>query len=704
MEPQGPAEEQLLASLRAGIPCNLIDPKSTPTSEEVLKWNDSERMIRAEFLRPLLLRLDLEVKPPLVRLHGAQIVGALELNSTTIDPALHLTYCKIEVANFEKATFTDDVNFDGTTFAATASFNGANFRRGSSFQRVTFKEKTHFFGARFAQTAFFAQATFLKTAAFDSTLFGVDAWFKGTSFAGQASLNGVMCMGGAYFQESHFSLRAVFSRATFLGRVAFHEATFVDRAGFIGAVFASATGFEATTFTKDAQFADAMFTRNVRFAGAIFTEDALFERAVFTGEVQFDKATFTKATQFDGVHALKLTFRGAEFHSFDLGPLHAQHLNLNEAVFHNRIRLTANCSTLTMQHIQIRSAGHLQIHAARIAADGAEFIGSTVLSDPGYTKVAPPQTQLPPDSNVLPREEFRARQEASGKAAWLNDLQLGLKDRMTTLLSLRTANVGELVLSSVVLNDCRFAGAHGLDKLRIDATCSLSSSRSRRRWSRPVRSTQRLILAEELHWRRRYSRWDDETTTLEGRKLLPPSAMEIAGIYRDLRKGLEDAKNEPGAADFYYGEMEMRRLSRRTRDANHERVTSMAERLLLEAYWAVSGYGLRASRAAFAIVLLILSSAMVFDLWGTRTGTGSKAESIDLATGVINYPPQLPSEHGFGDALVLALRNSLSLLRNPTTPAPALTPVGELADITLRLLTPVLLGFLILALRGRTKR
>jgi len=32
-----------------------------------------------------------------------------------------------------------------------------------------------------------------------------------------------------------------------------------------------------------------------------------------------------------------------------------------------------------------------------------------------------------------------------------------------------------------------------------------------------------------------------------------------ASDLAELRKGLEDAKNEPGAADFYYGEMEMRR-------------------------------------------------------------------------------------------------------------------------------------------------
>ena len=37
----------------------------------------------------------------------------------------------------------------------------------------------------------------------------------------------------------------------------------------------------------------------------------------------------------------------------------------------------------------------------------------------------------------------------------------------------------------------------------------------------------------------------------------------IAGLYRALRKGREDAKDEPGAADFYYGEMEMRRHDHR---------------------------------------------------------------------------------------------------------------------------------------------
>ncbi|WP_308407820.1 hypothetical protein [Streptomyces somaliensis] len=33
----------------------------------------------------------------------------------------------------------------------------------------------------------------------------------------------------------------------------------------------------------------------------------------------------------------------------------------------------------------------------------------------------------------------------------------------------------------------------------------------------------------------------------------------MAALYRQLRKSLEDGKNEPDAADFYYGECEMRR-------------------------------------------------------------------------------------------------------------------------------------------------
>lgn len=60
----------------------------------------------------------------------------------------------------------------------------------------------------------------------------------------------------------------------------------------------------------------------------------------------------------------------------------------------------------------------------------------------------------------------------------------------------------------------------------------------------------------------------------------------MAASYRQLRKAFEDGKNEPGAADFYYGECEMRR---------HDHTGSAkGERRLLWAYWLLSGYASRA--------------------------------------------------------------------------------------------------------------
>jgi hypothetical protein len=38
-------------------------------------------------------------------------------------------------------------------------------------------------------------------------------------------------------------------------------------------------------------------------------------------------------------------------------------------------------------------------------------------------------------------------------------------------------------------------------------------------------------------------------------------AHDVAKVYRKLRKSRKDAKDESGAADFYYGEIEMRRAA-----------------------------------------------------------------------------------------------------------------------------------------------
>lgn len=146
------------------------------------------------------------------------------------------------------------------------------------------------------------------------------------------------------------------------------------------------------------------------------------------------------------------------------------------------------------------------------------------------------------------------------------------------------------------------------------------------------------------------------------------SAADVAGLYRQLRKGREEAKDEPGAADFYYGEAEMRR---------HARETPAGERVILWMYWLTSGYGLRASRALIALAITVVLFALAFDLWG------------------LDRQP-------FWRALLLSAQSTTSLFRPPSRPA--LTAEGEALQLVLRLLGPLFFGLALLSLRGRVKR
>ena len=123
-----------------------------------------------------------------------------------------------------------------------------------------------------------------------------------------------------------------------------------------------------------------------------------------------------------------------------------------------------------------------------------------------------------------------------------------------------------LRLADVDLRACRFAGAHNLDRLRIEGAPLFARTAG---WWRARRKT----LAEEQHWRAaRPGRWRpagwyppacqppasaQAEEAAGARGLVEPA--RLAALYRELRKGREDAKDEPGAADFYYGECEMRR-------------------------------------------------------------------------------------------------------------------------------------------------
>jgi hypothetical protein len=258
------------------------------------------------------------------------------------------------------------------------------------------------------------------------------------------------------------------------------------------------------------------------------------------------------------------------------------------------------------------------------------------------------------------------------------------------LISLRRAKVGNLELSGVDLQACRFEGAHGLDRMRLEFV-QFAETPASWQWRRfPWRWTRRQALAEEHQWRhseRQQDGWYADDLRLAGEEIGPLAPERIAEIYRMLRKGREDSKDEPGAADFYYGEMEMRRqkperAARAGSVAGSEglvtRSAGWGERLTLSLYWLVSGYGLRASRALFALAVTIALGAVLLDLFG--------------------FEPQRGPANG---TLLFSLESSVSLLRAPEA---ELTAGGEVIQIVLRLAGPLFFGLTLLSLRGRVKR
>jgi hypothetical protein len=101
---------------------------------------------------------------------------------------------------------------------------------------------------------------------------------------------------------------------------------------------------------------------------------------------------------------------------------------------------------------------------------------------------------------------------------------------------------------------------------------------------------------------------------LEKPEELSPGA--VAGLYRALRKSREDIKDEPGAADFCYGEMEMRRRAREQTNHQDSGSRGRVDRSVLTAYWLVSGYSLRAWRALAWLAGITVAFALAFHIVG----------------------------------------------------------------------------------------
>jgi uncharacterized protein YjbI with pentapeptide repeats len=369
-------------------------------------------------------------------------------------------------------------------------------------------------------------------------------------------------------------------------------------------------------------------------------------RNVILHEARFHTATLDSWLLLDRCGAMRLEFTQVVIRGLTQSPgLAASRLDFQDCIFESPVRLSVTGDTMTAIRCDFRAGLDLSVKGAQIAFDESRWGAPSVV----------------------------AFLEQPGAEAATISVGNPERPERPQIVSLRRANVDGLLLSGVGLRMCRFVKAHNLDRLRLENDVTFARAGFRG-------ATPRRVISEEAHWRttRRGEPWtsfyDDACEPpdwlLEKDSALhtPFDASLVASIYRSLRKGREDAKDEPGAADFYYGEMEMRRLDDKT---------PSAERAILWLYWLVSGYGLRAFRAFVALLAAVFVSAALLDAWG--------------------FDP----DRGAGRSLLVSVQSTTSLLRGIDQP---FTPTGELVVTTMRLLGPLLLGLMILSLRGRVKR
>jgi hypothetical protein len=366
-----------------------------------------------------------------------------------------------------------------------------------------------------------------------------------------------------------------------------------------------AVRFEHAEIIGDVFIDNFVFGGHTSFEHARFGGQARFATVEFREMAFFTDATFAGTVRFDDVRADALQLVNARFEKRAwIGPLTAKAVNLAGVRCAAMMEVDVRVRALTCTLARFEEGVLVRADGGAVSAEQARFGAPSLIAGSGE----------------LPR-----------------------------LRSLRATDVSNLEVADVDLRWCEFAGAHRLDQLRLAGRCPFG--RPPRGWR-----TRRRTIAEEAAWRE----WPTDRPDNWSLESVDPERM--ANVYRSLRKAFEDSKNEPGAGDFYYGEMEMRR---------HSAETPRAERWILAVYWLLSGYGQRAARAIAALVVVIAVVGVLLAMWGQPPD-----DAVRIAVGAV-------------------------VLREPGA---KLTEAGQWTVMVARVLGPVLLAMAVLAVRARVKR
>ena len=325
-------------------------------------------------------------------------------------------------------------------------------------------------------------------------------------------------------------------------------------ADFIDVHFGKDCSFGAAKFKGDAwfdsrfigkaNFAEARFSGGAWFARSHFESDASFETAEIGADALFHDVSFAGDARFDEVKVKGVTV---------LGPLSVKgELRLNGFEASGTVTMTAVADRVTCARSKFTDRVWLSL------VGGDLWLVDSVFASPATVESSLQQVA---GAGPAPGEEpVRVR-----------------------LRSLRGTDAEHLTLIDADLSRCVLSGLRRPEQLRLEGRCVFAPTPRgwHRRWGiRLWRWSAREALFEEHLWRASnaapgprddWARLPDDDAEDIGTS--NPERLEV--LYRQLRTVFEGGSNEPGAADFYYGEMEMRRHAARRG----------SERWLLDWYW-----------------------------------------------------------------------------------------------------------------------
>jgi uncharacterized protein YjbI with pentapeptide repeats len=237
-------------------------------------------------------------------------------SAATFKGRANFSYLKSDGSlNFSGGTFEDTADFSDATFAQDyVSFSGINFE-GEVLPGATFRSNAVFSKTVFEKQVSLGGATFQDIVHFDDVSFKEGAHCLGTTFEYRAIFSGSIFDGSAYFYEAAFGEETFFDKASFQGEALFKRATFSGKANFPEATFNGETLFREVTFNEEARFDGAIFNEVVHFHRATFNEETHFDGAIFEGEAHFQRVRLDDGKVLDAstfskdVHFSKAIFK-----------------------------------------------------------------------------------------------------------------------------------------------------------------------------------------------------------------------------------------------------------------------------------------------------------------------------------------------------------------------------------------------------------